>query len=181
MGDFVLYCTYIIQLYAPLNFFGTYYLMIQQAFVDMENMFDLLDVEPEVTDSPSATQLQIAGGRVEFKNVYFHYAPEKRILKDVSFTVEAGETLALVGPSGAGKSTIIRLLFRFYDIQDGLICIDGQDLKQLNQNSVRQNIGVVPQDTVLFNDDIRYNVRYGEQNYVRTVVCTSIMALYSTL
>ncbi len=162
VGDFVLYCTYIIQLYAPLNFFGTYYLMIQQAFVDMENMFDLLDVESEIKDLPDASQLQIVGGKVEFKNVYFHYAPEKPILKDVSFTVEAGETLALVGPSGAGKSTIIRLLFRFYDIQDGVILIDGQDLKLVNQTSVRQSIGVVPQDTVLFNDNIRYNIRYGE-------------------
>lgn len=136
--------------------------MIQQAFVDMENMFDLLDVEPEVRDLPNAAQLQIAGGKVEFKNVYFHYAPEKPILKNVSFTVEAGETLALVGPSGAGKSTIIRLLFRFYDVQDGLIFIDDQDLKQVNQISLRQSIGVVPQDTVLFNDNIRYNIRYGE-------------------
>ena len=136
--------------------------MIQQAFVDMENMFDLLDVDPEVNDVDDAPAVQVTGGKVEFRNVYFHYTPEKPILKDVSFTVESGQTLALVGPSGAGKSTIIRLLFRFYDIQDGFILIDDQDLKQVNQLSVRQTIGVVPQDTVLFNDNIRYNVRYGK-------------------
>lgn len=162
VGDFVLYCTYIIQLYVPLNFFGTYYRMIQQAFVDMENMFDLFDVEPEVRDAPGAAPIQITDGRIEFKNVYFHYMPEKPILRDISFTVGPGKTLALVGPSGAGKSTIIRLLFRFYDIQDGTIMVDGQDLRQVTQNSVRRGIGVVPQDTVLFNDVIRYNIRYGK-------------------
>ena len=164
VGDFVLYCTYIIQLYTPLNFFGTYYRMIQAAFVDMENLFDLFEVDPEVTDAPNAQPIQIQGGRIEFKNVYFHYQPEKPILKNVSFLVEEGKTLALVGPSGAGKSTIIRLLFRFYDIQDGVITMDGQDLRAVTQASVRQNIGVVPQDTVLFNDNIRYNIRYGKTN-----------------
>lgn len=162
VGDFVLYCTYIVQLYAPLNYFGTYYRLIQAAFVDMENVFDLFEVELEVRDAPDAQPIQMQGGRIEFKNVYFHYQPEKPILKDVSFVVEEGKTLALVGPSGAGKSTIIRLLFRFYDIQDGVIAIDGQDLTAVTQASVRQGIGVVPQDTVLFNDDIRYNVRYGK-------------------
>ena len=164
VGDFVLYCTYIIQLYAPLNFFGTYYRMIQQAFVDMENMFDLLDVEPEILDIPGAEAIDITGGQIEFKNVYFHYVPEKPILRDVSFVVPPGKTFALVGPSGAGKSTIIRLLFRFYDIQDGEITVDGQDIRRVTQSSVRQTIGVVPQDTVLFNDIIRYNIRYGKSN-----------------
>ena len=164
VGDFVLYCTYIIQLYSPLNFFGTYYRMIQQAFVDMENMFDLLDVEAEIKDLPNAPPIKIPEGKVEFRNVYFHYTPEKPILKDVSFTLEPGKTLALVGPSGAGKSTIIRLLFRFYDIQDGCILLDGQDLRHVKQSSLRQSIGVVPQDTVLFNDVIRYNIRYGENS-----------------
>ena len=162
VGDFVLYCTYIIQLYSPLNYFGTYYRMIQQAFVDMENMFDLLDVHPEIADLPNATPIVAGGGgRIEFQNVYFQYQPEKPILRDVSFTIEPGETFALVGPSGAGKSTIIRLLFRFYDIQDGVIAIDGQDIRSVTQSSLRRHIGVVPQDTVLFNDDISYNIGYG--------------------
>jgi len=164
VGDFVLYGTYIIQLYTPLNFFGTYYRIIQQAFVDMENMLDLLEVEPEIQDTPGAEMIHIAGGQIEFKNVYFHYTPEKTILRDVSFTVEPGKTIALVGPSGAGKSTIIRLLFRFYDIQDGVITVDGQDIRHVTQSSLRQSVGVVPQDTVLFNDNIRYNIRYGKSN-----------------
>lgn len=161
VGDFVLYCTYIVQLYAPLNFFGTYYRLIQQAFVDMENLFDLLDSEAEIKDSPHAQPIHLTQGKIEFKKVYFHYTPEKLILKDVSFTVPPGETLALVGPSGAGKSTIIRLLFRFYEVQDGAILLDGEDVRDMTQSSLRQTIGVVPQDTVLFNDNIRYNIRYG--------------------
>lgn len=161
VGDFVLYITYIIQLYSPLNFFGTYYRLIQQAFIDMENLLDLLDVDPEIQDMLGARPIQLSEGKIEFRNVYFHYTPEKPILHDVSFTVEPGKTLALVGPSGAGKSTIIRLLFRFYDLQDGVILLDGQDVRHVTQASVRQNIGVVPQDTVLFNDIIRYNIRYG--------------------
>ncbi len=173
VGDFVLYCTYIIQLYSPLNYFGTYYRMIQQAFIDMENMFDLLEADPEIKDAPNATPIHLTHGQIEFKNVYFHYTPEKLILKDISFLVSPGETLALVGPSGGGKSTIIRLLFRFYDVQDGVILLDGQDVRDVQQSSVRQGIGVVPQDTVLFNDVIRYNIRYGGWSFLikMGVVC----------
>ena len=161
VGDFVLFATYIVQLYQPLNWFGTYYRMIQQSFIDMENMFDLFDVEQEIKDLPDAKPIVLAAGQIEFKDVYFHYNPQKPILRNVSFTVKPGETLALVGPSGAGKSTIIRLLFRFYDVQGGSILIDGQDIRSVKQSSLRQSIGVVPQDTVLFNDNILYNIRYG--------------------
>ena len=161
VGDFVLFATYIVQLYQPLNWFGTYYRMIQQSFIDMENMFELFDVEQEIKDEPDAQPIALTAGKIEFKDVYFHYNPQKPILQDVSFTVEPGETLALVGPSGAGKSTIIRLLFRFYDVHGGSILIDGQDVRLVKQSSLRQSIGVVPQDTVLFNDNILYNIRYG--------------------
>eukprot|EP00731_Ephydatia_muelleri_P022195 Em0014g786a len=161
IGDFILFNTYLIQLFSPLNYFGTYYQMIQQAFIDMENMFDLLGVEKEVKDLPNAPPLAIQEGKIEFKDVCFHYMPEKPILKNISFTVNSGETFALVGPSGAGKSTIVRLLFRFYDVQEGAILIDGQDLRSVQQASLRQSVGVVPQDTVLFNETILYNIRYG--------------------
>ncbi|CAF1130323.1 unnamed protein product [Adineta ricciae] len=161
VGDYVLFGTYVLQLYTPLNFFGTYYRMIQQAFVDMENMLDLLDIRPDVQDSPFAKDLVINTGMIEFDNVCFHYQPERPILKNVSFSVLPGQTLAIVGPSGAGKTTIVRLLFRFYDIQSGSIKIDGTDINSVTQNSLRRSIGVVPQDTVLFNRDILYNIRYG--------------------
>ncbi|GFR81505.1 ATP-binding cassette sub-family B member 6, mitochondrial-like [Elysia marginata] len=162
VGDYVLFGTYLAQLYVPLNWLGTYYRMIQQAFIDMENMFDLLDKELEVEDSPYAKDIDLRGGEIQFKNVHFHYEPSKPILKDLSFTVPSGQTYALVGHTGSGKSTIVRLLFRFYDVQSGSILIDGQDIKQVTQKSLRQCIGVVPQDTVLFNSDIRYNIRYGK-------------------
>ncbi|XP_036770565.2 ATP-binding cassette sub-family B member 6 isoform X2 [Manis pentadactyla] len=161
VGDFVLFGTYIIQLYMPLNWFGTYYRMIQTNFIDMENMFDLLKEETEVKDLPGAGSLHFQRGRIEFENVHFSYADGRETLQDVSFTVMPGQTLALVGPSGAGKSTILRLLFRFYDISSGCIRIDGQDISQVTQISLRSHIGVVPQDTVLFNDTIANNIRYG--------------------
>ena len=161
VGDFVLFSSYIMQLYQPLNWLGTYYRMIQQSFVDMENMFDLLDEQKEVRDDQDAKQLQPGPGKIELNNVSFHYVPEKPILTDISFSVAPGTTTALVGPSGSGKSTIIRLLFRFYDVTAGKIYFDQQNICRLTQRSLRQSIGVVPQDTVLFNDSIRYNIKYG--------------------
>ncbi|XP_011705031.1 PREDICTED: ATP-binding cassette sub-family B member 6, mitochondrial [Wasmannia auropunctata] len=161
IGDYVLFASYIIQLYVPLNWFGTYYRAIQKNFVDMENMFELLREEQEVIDAPGAELLDVKHGHVVFSNVSFGYTPEKLVLKNVSFIVPAGKTVALVGPSGAGKSTIMRLLFRFYDVEQGAILIDGQNVKTVKQESLRSNIGVVPQDTVLFNNTIRYNIQYG--------------------
>lgn len=161
VGDYVLFGTYIIQLYTPLNWFGTYYRMIQNSFIDMENMFELFSEEEEVKDLPNADQLRFRAGKIEFENVYFSYTDGREILRDVSFTVMPGQTVALVGPSGSGKSTIIRLLFRFYDVKGGSIQIDGQDITTVLQASLRSHIGVVPQDTVLFNDTIRNNIRYG--------------------
>uniref|UniRef100_A0A8C8XWV6 ATP-binding cassette sub-family B member 6 n=1 Tax=Panthera leo TaxID=9689 RepID=A0A8C8XWV6_PANLE len=161
VGDFVLFGTYIIQLYMPLNWFGTYYRMIQTNFIDMENMFDLLKEKTEVKDLPGAGPLRFQKGQIEFENVHFSYTSGRETLQDVSFTVMPGQTLALVGPSGAGKSTVLRLLFRFYDLSSGCIRIDGQDISQVTQISLRSHIGVVPQDTVLFNDTVANNIRYG--------------------
>lgn len=162
VGDFVLFFTYLMDLYMPLNWFGTYYRAIQKNFVDMENMFDLLKEEEEVVDAPGSAALLAAGGGIQFDNVSFGYTPEKIVLKNVSFHVPPGKTVAIVGPSGAGKSTIVRLLFRFYDVQNGAILIDGQNIKLVTQQSLRQAIGVVPQDTVLFNNTIYYNIEYGK-------------------
>jgi len=162
VGDYVLFGTYIIQLYTPLGYFGTYYRMIQSSFIDMENMFDLFKEDTEVVDDENADELPLGMGRVEFKDVYFHYKPQRQILKGVSFSVEPGQSLALVGQSGSGKSTIIRLLLRFYDISSGSIEIDGVDISTVTQKSLRNGLGVVPQDTVLFNDDIMSNIRYGK-------------------
>ncbi|XP_051175300.1 ATP-binding cassette sub-family B member 6 [Leptopilina boulardi] len=161
IGDYVLFASYIIQLYVPLNWFGTYYRMIQKNFVDMENMFELLREEEEVIDAPGAGPLIVKRGEVEFSNVTFGYNQERIVLRNINFNVPSGKTIAFVGPSGAGKSTIMRLLFRFYDIEHGSISIDGQDLKTVKQDSLRSAIGVVPQDTVLFNNTIKYNIQYG--------------------
>lgn len=162
VGDFVLFFTYLMDLYMPLNWFGTYYRAIQKNFVDMENMFDLLKEDEEIIDAPGASNLLCQGGKIEFTNVTFGYTPNHFVLKNISFTVPAGKTVAIVGPSGAGKSTIVRLLFRFYDVLSGSILIDGQNIKLVSQESLRKAIGVVPQDTVLFNNTIYYNIEYGK-------------------
>ncbi|MBB6012479.1 ATP-binding cassette subfamily B protein [Aquamicrobium lusatiense] len=161
VGDFVFVNAMLMQLSVPLNFIGFIYREIRQGLTDIEQMFDLLDVEEEVTDSPAAIPLAVAAGKVEFRDVQFAYEPNRQILKGISFEVPAGKTVAIVGPSGAGKSTISRLLFRFYDVQSGSILIDGQDVREVTQESLRAAIGMVPQDTVLFNDTITYNIRYG--------------------
>ncbi|QEE47251.1 ABC transporter ATP-binding protein/permease [Rhizobium sp. WL3] len=161
IGDFVFVNAMLMQLSIPLNFIGFVYREIRQGLTDIEQMFDLLQVEAEVVDKPDATPLVIAQGAISFKDVHFHYDPDRPILKGVSFEVPAGKTVAVVGPSGAGKSTISRLLYRFYDVQKGAITIDGQDVRDVTQKSLRAAIGMVPQDTVLFNDTIAYNIRYG--------------------
>lgn len=162
IGDFVMINTYLLQLYTPLNWLGTSYRMIKTSLVDLENMYDLLEEVPEVKDDPDATLLRVPEGNVCFKNVYFGYDPTNPVLNDISFNIAAGTTTAIVGASGQGKSTIARLLFRFYDPVAGSISIDGQDLLDVTQVSLRRQIGVVPQDCVLFNDTIEYNILYGK-------------------
>src|SRR6476620_981829 len=161
VGDFVMINAMMIQLYVPLNFMGMVYGEIKQAIIDIEKMFGVLSRDPEIKDSPDATPLIVTSGNVRFDDVRFAYEPDRAILKGLSFEVPAGKTVAIVGPSGAGKSTISRLLFRLYDVSGGRILIDGQDIRDVTQASLRASIGMVPQDTVLFNDTIRYNIRYG--------------------
>jgi ATP-binding cassette subfamily B protein len=161
VGDFVMINAMLIQLYIPLNFMGMLYREIKQAIIDIEHMFGILNRNPEIKDSPDATPLVVREGTLRFEDVRFSYDPEREILKGVSFEVPAGHTVAIVGPSGAGKSTISRLIYRFYDVAGGRITIDDQDIRGVKQESLRAVIGMVPQDTVLFNDTIRYNIRYG--------------------
>jgi ABC-type transport system involved in Fe-S cluster assembly fused permease/ATPase subunit len=161
VGDFVMVNAMMIQLYQPLNFMGMVYREIKQAIIDIEKMFNVLSRHPEIKDGPGAKPLVVTSGNVRFEDVRFSYDPERPILKGLSFEVPAGKTVAIVGPSGAGKSTISRLLFRLYDVSGGRILIDGQDIRKVTQTSLRAQVGMVPQDTVLFNDTIRYNIRYG--------------------
>ncbi len=186
IGAFVMVNALMIQLYQPLNFMGMVYREIKQAITDIERMFSILGQNPEIGDKPGAPALAVSGGAIKFDDVHFHYDPNRPILKGVSFEVPAGKTLAIVGPSGAGKSTISRILFRFYDISSGRVTIDGQDVREVQQVSLRAAIGMVPQDTVLFNDTIRYNIRYGraeatdaevEQAAARAQIATFVKSL----
>lgn len=161
LGDLVLVNAFLLQLYLPLNFLGFVYREIKNALADMERMFDLLRQHPDVADAPIAPPLQVAGARIEFDRVSFAYDPRRPVLHEVSFVIEPGQKVAVVGTSGSGKTTLSRLLFRFYDVGDGVIRIDGQDIRQVTQKSLRAAIGIVPQDTVLFNDTIGYNIAYG--------------------
>ncbi|MBK1664301.1 metal ABC transporter permease [Rhodospirillum rubrum] len=169
-GDFVLVNTYLLQLYVPLNFLGMVYREVKQGLVDMEVLFGLIDRPPEVADPANAADLVVRGGAVRFEGVRFAYNPEREVLKGVSLEIPAGGTLAVVGHSGAGKSTLSRLLFRFYDVTGGRVLIDGQDLRDVTQASLRRAIGIVPQDTVLFNDTIGYNIAYGRPGASRQEV-----------
>ncbi len=161
VGDFVLVVVYLVQLYMPLNFLGFVYRQIRQSLTDMDDMFSMLKIDREITDKEDAVELSCKGGSLEFDNVHFGYDGKRSILHGLSFKVEAGKTVAIVGPSGAGKSTISRLIFRFYDVDEGAVRIDGHDVRDVTQHSLRKAIGIVPQDTVLFNDTIKYNIAYG--------------------
>jgi len=161
IGDLVLVNALMIQLYVPLNLLGFVYREIRQSLADMERLFTLNEMKAEIADAPDAQALQVNHGEVRFEHVDFHYEASRPILENVSFSVGAGKTVAVVGPSGAGKSTLARLLFRFYDVTAGAITIDGQDIRAVTQESLRAAIGIVPQDTVLFNDTLEYNIAYG--------------------
>jgi ABC-type transport system involved in Fe-S cluster assembly fused permease/ATPase subunit len=176
IGDLVLVNAFMIQLYIPLNFLGVIYREIKQALADMERLFSLIEEHAEIRDKPGAQPLAIRGAEVAFENVYFGYETNRQILFDMSFTIPAGRTVAIVGPSGAGKSTLARLLYRFYDIGGGRITIDGQDIREVQQTSLRAAIGIVPQDTVLFNDSIEYNIAYGKPGASRDEIVAAAKA-----
>jgi ATP-binding cassette, subfamily B, heavy metal transporter len=178
LGDLVLVNAFMIQLYIPLNFLGVIYREIKQSLADMERLFTLLDQHKEVADNPNAKPLDIKGAEVRFSHVDFSYETKRQILFDVDFTIPAGTTTAVVGHSGSGKSTLSRLLFRFYDINKGGITIDGQDLREVTQISLRKSIGIVPQDTVLFNDTIEYNIAYGKPDAAREEIVAAAKAAY---
>jgi ATP-binding cassette subfamily B protein len=170
LGDLVLVNALMIQLYIPLNFLGVIYREIKQSMIDMEKMFALLGQNREIADAPGAPPLVTRGGAVRFDDVRFGYDADREILHGVSFEIPAGKTVAVVGPSGSGKSTLARLMFRFYDVGSGRIAIDGQDIRSVTQKSLREAIGIVPQDTVLFNDTVEYNIAYGRTGADRAAV-----------
>ena len=170
LGDLVMVNAFMIQLYIPLNFLGVMYREIKQSLTDLDKMFGLMEKHREVDDAPGARPLQVSAGAVRFEQVGFAYDPARSILHELSFEIPAGKTVAVVGPSGAGKSTLARLLYRFYDVNSGRITLDGQDIRQVTQGSLRQSIGIVPQDTVLFNDTVEYNIAYGRPGATRAEV-----------
>jgi ABC-type transport system involved in Fe-S cluster assembly fused permease/ATPase subunit len=174
IGDFVLINAFMMQLFIPLNFLGFVYREIKGSMANIENMFALMDLSSSVDDASNASELRITQGAISFNKVSFHYRPDRPILKDLSFNIQSGEKVAIVGASGAGKSTLVKLLFRFYDPNQGSILIDGQDINQVSQHSLRQAIGIVPQDTVLFNQSIFENIRYGNPEATDSEVLEAI-------
>ena len=180
LGDLVLVNALLLQLFIPLNFLGIVYSQLKHALADLRNLFQVLETRPEIRDRPDARPLEVGDGEVRFEHVSFAYDPERPILHDVSFTIPPGRKVAVVGPSGAGKSTLARLLFRFYDVQSGAIRINGQDIREVTQASLRAAIGIVPQDTVLFNDTLLYNIRYArpEADFEEVVAAAKLASIH---